>query len=90
MSEPNQPRDDETEALRETAARREVLAMYRRAREGGTVPLVAMADVRRVIADALAQTIIETGAVAPYWLIRYRAAVDYSERLTARPWPLTP
>jgi hypothetical protein len=92
MSEPTQPpgTDNDTEALRETAARREVLAMYRRSREGGAVPLVAMADVRRVIADALAQTIIETGAISQFWLVRYRAAVDYSERLTARPWPLTP
>ena len=85
MSEATQDHPDD-----ETAARLEVLSMYRRAREAGTVPLVAIADVRRVIADALAQTIIETGAVAPYWLIRYRAAVNYSERLTARPWPLTP
>ena len=74
----------------ETQARREVLAMYRRAREAGTVPLAAMADVRRVIADALAETIIETGTVAPYWLTRYRVAADYTARLTGRPWPLTP
>ena len=86
MSEPTQPPGTNDE----TAARREVLSMYCGAREGGTVPLVAIADVRRVIADALAQTIVETGAPAPYWLLRYRVAADYTRRLTARPWPLTP
>ena len=91
MSEPTQPTsDNETEARRETAARREVLAMYRRAREAGTVPLVARADIRLMAADALARTIAETGAIAEFWLVRYRVAADYSSRLTGRPWPLTP
>jgi hypothetical protein len=87
MSEPTQP--DET-ARPETAARLETLATYRRVREGGAVPLVAIADVRRSFADSLCEALVATGAVADYWLVRYRVAADYTRRLTARPWPLTP